>query len=93
MALLDLANSLKIEKINLHLFTDGRDSSPTKAKELIIQLQEDLKIRGRGRIASLSGRFYAMDRDNNFNRTAKCYNALVFGKCKTVNDPLVYLEQ
>ena len=93
MALLDLANALKIEKVNLHLFTDGRDSPPKKAKELIIQLQEDLKIRGHGRIASLSGRFYAMDRDNNFNRIAKCYNALVFGKCKTESDPLSYLEQ
>lgn len=93
MALLDLASSLKIEKINLHLFTDGRDSSPTKAKELITQLQEDIKIRGKGKIASLSGRFYAMDRDNNFNRIAKCYNALVFGKCKTENNPLAYLEK
>lgn len=93
MALLDLANSLKIERINLHLFTDGRDSPPTKAKELITQLQKDIKIRGKGKIASLSGRFYAMDRDNNFNRIAKCYNALVFGKCKTENDPLAYLEK
>lgn len=93
IALLDLANSLKIEKVNLHLFTDGRDSPPTKAVELITKLQEDIKMRAKGKIASLSGRFYAMDRDNNFNRIAKCYNALVFGKCKIENDPLTYLQK
>jgi len=93
IALLDLANALKIEKINLHLFTDGRDSPPTNAKELIVKLQKDLKIRGRAKIASLSGRFYAMDRDNNFNRTAKCYHALVFGKGKVEKDPGRYLEE
>ena len=93
MALLDLANSLKIEKVNLHLFTDGRDSSPTEAAKLIIRLEEDIKTRAKGKIASLAGRFYAMDRDNNFNRIAKCYNALVFGKCRVENDPLNYLEK
>jgi 2,3-bisphosphoglycerate-independent phosphoglycerate mutase len=93
MALLDLANSLKIKRVNLHLFTDGRDSPPTKAAELISQLEKDIKTKAKGKIASRSGRFYAMDRDNNFNRIAKCYNALVFGKCKVENNPLSYLEK
>lgn len=93
LALLDLANSLKIEKVNLHLFTDGRDSPPNEAKELIIQLEKDLKARGKGKIASISGRFYAMDRDKNFNRTAKCYNILVSGKGKIAKDPLSYIEE
>jgi len=93
LSLLDLANSLKIEKVNLHIFTDGRDSPPNKAKEIIAQLEKDLKTRGKGKIASISGRFYAMDRDKNFNRTAKCYDALISGKGKTIKNPLSYIEK
>ncbi|MDD5760492.1 MAG: 2,3-bisphosphoglycerate-independent phosphoglycerate mutase [Candidatus Pacebacteria bacterium] len=93
IALLDLAQSLKIEKINLHIFTDGRDSPPKKAKELIGQLQKDLKKRGEGKIATISGRFYAMDRDKNFNRTAKCYDVLAFGKGRVVKDSISYIDE
>jgi len=93
IALLDMANQLKINKINLHLFTDGRDSSPTAGKEMIKKLEEDLKIRGQGKIATISGRFYAMDRDKNYNRTQKCYDALVFGKGKIIHSPYTYFEE
>ena len=93
IALLDMANQLKIDKVNLHLFTDGRDSSPTAGKEMIKKLEGDLKIRGQGKIATISGRFYAMDRDKNYNRTQKCYNALVFGKGKIIHDFYTYLKE
>lgn len=93
LALLDMARSLNIEKIHLHLFTDGRDSPPKKAAELMSRLQEDIKMRGAAKIASLSGRFYAMDRDKNFNRTEKCYNTLVWGKCPTADSPESYLQK
>ncbi|MFA5360648.1 MAG: 2,3-bisphosphoglycerate-independent phosphoglycerate mutase [Candidatus Paceibacterota bacterium] len=93
IALLDLAQSLKIEKINLHIFTDGRDSPPKKAKELIGRLEKDLKKKGKGKIATISGRFYAMDRDKNFNRTAKCYDALVWNKGKVIENPVSYIEK
>lgn len=93
LALLDLANSLKIEKVNLHVFTDGRDSPPKQAKELITKLLKDLKSRGQGKLASISGRFYAMDRDKNFNRTAKCYDILASGKGRITKDPLSYIEE
>lgn len=93
IALLDMANQLKIDKVNLHLFTDGRDSSPTAGKEMIKKIEEDLKIRGQGKIATISGRFYAMDRDKNYNRIQKCYDALVFGKGKIIHDPHTYLEE
>jgi len=93
LALLDMANQLKIDKVNLHLFTDGRDSSPTAGKEMIKKLEEDLKIRGRGQIGTIAGRFYAMDRDKNYNRIQKCYEVLVFGKGKTFTNPGQYLEE
>ena len=80
ITLLDMANQLKVEKVNLHLFTDGRDSSPFAGKEMIKKLEEDLKIRGQGKIATICGRFYAMDRDKNYPRTQRCYDTLVFGK-------------
>jgi 2,3-bisphosphoglycerate-independent phosphoglycerate mutase len=93
IALLDLAQSLKLEKVNLHIFTDGRDSPPKKAKELIAKLQKDLSKRNIGKIATICGRFYAMDRDRNFNRTAKCYDILTSGKGREIKDPLSYIDE
>lgn len=92
LALLDLAESLSIEKINLHLFLDGQDSSPFNGKKLITKLEEELKKRGRGKIASLSGRFYAMDNNGHFDRTARYYQALTQGKGKIVPLPLQYIQ-
>ncbi|MDD3491643.1 MAG: 2,3-bisphosphoglycerate-independent phosphoglycerate mutase [Candidatus Pacebacteria bacterium] len=93
LALLDLANSLKISKVNLHLFTDGRDSPPKRALDLVAQLMKDMKKKNVGRIASIAGRFYAMDRDQNFSRIAKSYDILTEGKGKIIKDPLVYLKE
>jgi len=93
LALLDLAKKFDLKKVYLHLITDGRDSSPQEAQKLIPKLLEDIRIRGRGEIASLGGRFYAMDRDKNYNRTEKYYNLLVFGKGKVVSDPQKYLSE
>ena len=93
IALIDLAKYFNLNKVYLHLLTDGRDSSPTKAKELIEKLKYDLKLRGRGEIASLCGRFYGMDRDKNYKRIEKCYNLLVFGKGNISDDPIKYLEE
>ena len=93
IALVDFANKLKIEKVNLHLFADGRDSLPTKGKDLMKQLKKDLQMRGQGKIASLAGRFYGMDRDKNWLRTKKAYDILVFGKGKIINDEIAYFEE
>ena len=92
MALIDLANQQKIEKVNLHLFTDGRDSAPTSGKELIKKLLHDLALKDKGQIVTISGRFYGMDRDKNYNRTQKCYDVLVFGKGKIITEPIKYLN-
>ncbi|MGE4554939.1 MAG: 2,3-bisphosphoglycerate-independent phosphoglycerate mutase [Candidatus Paceibacterota bacterium] len=93
IALIDLAKYFNLNKVYLHLLTDGRDSSPYKAKELIEKLKNDLKLRGRGEIASLCGRFYGMDRDQNYKRIEKYYNLLVFGEGNVSSDPLEYLEK
>lgn len=72
-ALIKFAKESGAAKINLHLFTDGRDSPPNSAMELLSQLVEG----GLNNLASLSGRFYAMDRDNQWKRTETVYNLLL----------------
>ncbi len=66
-------------KVKLHLFTDGRDAPPTNAGDYITQLEEKIAQLGVGEIATISGRYYAMDRDNRWDRTAKAYRALTEG--------------
>lgn len=92
LALLDFAQLMGINKVNLHLFTDGRDSPPTSSLDLLQKLLLELEKRQLGQIATLSGRFYAMDRDKNYERTKKTYNAMVFGKGNQITDPLKYLQ-
>ncbi len=69
-ALLEFAKKEHVEKINLHLFTDGVDSAPQSAKELLAKLP-------RHTLASLSGRFFSMDRDNHWDRVEKAYRVLL----------------
>ncbi|OGY23863.1 MAG: phosphoglycerate mutase (2,3-diphosphoglycerate-independent), partial [Candidatus Woykebacteria bacterium RBG_13_40_7b] len=76
-ALLWLAKDHNIENVYLHLFTDGRDSPPTSAINYVGEIQEKLSNLSVGEIASISGRYYAMDRDNRWERTKKAYLALV----------------
>ncbi|MGB9680825.1 MAG: 2,3-bisphosphoglycerate-independent phosphoglycerate mutase [Minisyncoccia bacterium] len=92
LALIDLGHQYNIKNIFLHLFTDGRDSLPTNGKEMLKRLFLDLESRPNAQIASLSGRFYGMDRDKNYNRTQKVYDLIVFGKGKTFSNPIDYLD-
>jgi len=78
-ALLRLAADQKIDKVFLHLFTDGRDSFLTSSPIYIKQIEEEIKKIGVGKIASICGRYYAMDRDNRWDRTQKTYEALTSG--------------
>ncbi len=80
MALLDLCKHKNIEKLYLHLFTDGRDVLPQSAYEYIKQVEDKLKELGIGQIATIGGRYYAMDRDNNYDRLKKGYDAIVHAK-------------
>lgn len=77
-ALLELLDREKVAPVWLHIFTDGRDSSPHAGAELLRRLQKELKPNQN--IASICGRFYAMDRRKAWERTAKAYNAIVLGE-------------
>jgi 2,3-bisphosphoglycerate-independent phosphoglycerate mutase len=78
-ALLELAKNSGLEKICLHLFTDGRDAPPQSGIKIIQDVEERIKNFPGARIASLCGRYFAMDRNDNWNRTEKAYNLLTLG--------------
>ena len=77
--LLELAKRQGIKKVYVHCFLDGRDTPPASGKEYVEQLEEKMKESGVGAVASVMGRYYAMDRDNRWERVEKAYNALVKG--------------
>lgn len=77
--LLELAKRQGIEKVYIHCFLDGRDTPPASGKEYVEQLETKMKELGVGQVASVMGRYYAMDRDNRWDRVEKAYNALVKG--------------
>ena len=79
-ALLELAKRKDFENVYVHCFMDGRDTPPTSGEGYIAKLEEKIKEKGVGKIASVSGRFYAMDRDKRWARVQKAYDALVNGK-------------
>jgi 2,3-bisphosphoglycerate-independent phosphoglycerate mutase len=75
--LIELAKRERVERLRVHVFTDGRDTPPQSAKEFVAGLEAALRPAG-GRIATVSGRYYAMDRDKRWDRVARAYQALVF---------------
>lgn len=94
-AFLKAAKEHGIEKIAIHIFTDGRDSAPQSAALYIKELENILKEIGVGFIATASGRFYAMDRDNNWDRLAKVEDAIFHGTTKSIqtNNPSQIIEE
>ena len=78
--LLEMAKRRDFEDVYVHCFLDGRDTPPASAEGYIAKLQDKMKEKGIGKIASISGRFYAMDRDKRWQRIQKCYDALVNGE-------------
>jgi 2,3-bisphosphoglycerate-independent phosphoglycerate mutase len=79
-ALLHFAKKEGLTQVFLHLFTDGRDSPPSSAQTYLEQIEIEMQKVGLGRIATLCGRYFAMDRDHRWERTQKAYEALVQGK-------------
>ena len=77
LALAEMAKRQGLEKVYLHCFMDGRDVAPTSGKGYIEQVQAKLKEIGVGKIATVMGRYYAMDRDNRWERVEKAYAAMV----------------
>ena len=78
--LLLLAKNEGLKKVYVHCFMDGRDVSPTSGIEFIKELEEKIKVTGVGKIATISGRYYAMDRDTQWERVHKAYDAMVNAK-------------
>ncbi len=86
-ALIRLAHDNGLKKVYLHCFMDGRDVPPDSGLGYIRRLTEDMQEIGCGRVATVMGRFYAMDRDNRFERVEQAYAALVYGEGVYATDP------
>ena len=85
-ALVELAKKSGLDKIFIHCFFDGRDVPPDSAKGYTEQLEAKLKEIGAGKIATIMGRYYAMDRDNRWDRVEKAYRAMVMGEGNQAED-------
>lgn len=83
--LLELAKRNGLEKVYVHCFLDGRDTPPASGKGYVEQLEEKMKEIGVGKVASVMGRYYAMDRDNNYDRVEYAYKALTKGEGLTAD--------
>ena len=79
-AILELAKRKDFENVFVHCFMDGRDTMPTSGEGYLMKLEEKMKEKGVGKIATISGRFYSMDRDKRWNRIQKSYDAIVNGE-------------
>ena len=79
-ALLQLAKQEGVENVFVHAFLDGRDVPPSSAADYLAELEAKLKEIGVGKIATISGRYYAMDRDKRWDRVQKAYNAIALGE-------------
>jgi 2,3-bisphosphoglycerate-independent phosphoglycerate mutase len=91
-ALLLLAKQRGVERVFVHCFLDGRDTPPSSAVRYVEALQKKIKEIGCGQIASLVGRYYAMDRDKRWERTERAYDLLVRGKGAPATDPVTALQ-
>lgn len=92
-ALLKMAKLHGLEECFVHCFMDGRDVSPKSGIDFIKNLQAEMKKIGIGKIASVCGRYYAMDRDNNWDRTEKAYDMLTIGNGAKSNDAVKAVEE
>src|SRR5258708_3753336 len=94
-ALLKMAKQNEVERVFVHAFMDGRDTLPTNGAGYLEQLQQAMREYNTGKIATVSGRYYAMDRDRRWERIAKAYNAMVFGEAEggKYTDPVQAIKE
>lgn len=92
-ALIELAKRSALKKVYVHCFLDGRDVPPSSGKDYVAELQNKLNEIGVGKIASVMGRYYAMDRDNRWERVTKAYDAIVNGEGVKNSDPVAAVEE
>jgi len=92
-ALIRLAKQRKLERVFIHCFLDGRDTPPSSAVHYVEPLQKKLDEIGCGQIATIIGRYYAMDRDKRWERTERAYELLVKGKGEPAIDPVAAIRR
>ncbi len=91
-ALLELAAASGLSRVYVHAVLDGRDTPPVSARQYLQELEEKMEQQGVGAIASISGRYYSMDRDKRWDRTEKAYRAYVYGEGYRAASSLQALE-
>lgn len=90
--LVKLAKENGLTKVYLHAFLDGRDVAPSSAKEFVSEIEASMKENGVGKVATVSGRYYAMDRDNRWERVQLAYDAIVNAKGETAKSAIEAIE-
>ncbi|HEV7678814.1 MAG TPA: 2,3-bisphosphoglycerate-independent phosphoglycerate mutase [Candidatus Dormibacteraeota bacterium] len=93
LALAELARRRGLDRVYFHAFTDGRDEAPTSAARFVAEFCEGLAQTGVGRVVSVSGRYYAMDRDKRWDRTQRAFDVLVGTGDGVAVDPLQYIDE
>ncbi|MGH8015294.1 MAG: 2,3-bisphosphoglycerate-independent phosphoglycerate mutase [Candidatus Zixiibacteriota bacterium] len=91
-ALAELCRRKKIDKVYLHAFMDGRDTSPTAGIKYMQQVLDKFKELGVGKVASVCGRYFGLDRDKRWDRTNKAYRAFVYGEGERFDNPLTAIK-
>ncbi len=91
-AILELAKRAGLKKVFVHAFLDGRDVAPTSGAEFVRELEDKCKELGAGTVATVMGRYYAMDRDNRWERVEKAYAAMVYGQGNQNPDPVAAIR-
>ncbi|PAD71998.1 2,3-bisphosphoglycerate-independent phosphoglycerate mutase [Paenibacillus campinasensis] len=91
-AMLDLAKQEGLDEVYIHGFMDGRDVAPDSGRQFVKDLIAKIEEIGIGKIATVSGRYYAMDRDKRWDRVEKAYRAMVYGDGPKYTDPLKAIE-
>ena len=92
-ALLKMAKEKGVKNVFVHCLLDGRDVPPTSGKEYVKELQEEMQKIGIGKIATVAGRYYGMDRDTQWGRVQLAYDAMVFGEGKQAECPVKAVEE
>jgi 2,3-bisphosphoglycerate-independent phosphoglycerate mutase len=92
-ALLELAKKHELEQVYIHAFLDGRDVSPDSGVQFIQETLDKMKELGVGKLATVQGRYYAMDRDKRWERTEKSYRAMVYGDGPNYQDPIQAVKE
>jgi 2,3-bisphosphoglycerate-independent phosphoglycerate mutase len=92
-ALLEMSKKQNVEHVFVHCFMDGRDTPPESGAGFIEQIQKEMRQIGTGKIASVSGRYYAMDRDKRWDRVERAFNAMVLGNGQKSDDPVAAVKR